>query len=388
MGLCLSSFYRTQLLDDVIPFWQRHSLDERCGGYLTCLDRQGVPFNDDKGIWLQARQVWMFSKLYNTLEQRPEWLNVARLGYRFLRDHGFSAEGRAYFAVTRDGRPLRLRRYLFSEAFCVIACAEYARASGDAQALALAKRTFELVWRLYQTPDALPPKVIPSTRRTKALAMPMILLATAQELRLCGDGHPLYAAVVAHSLGEIRGQFLKREERALHEVVGPRGERLDSPEGRCLNPGHAIEASWFMLHEAQQCHDETLARDALDILDWSLERGWDPAYDGLLAFVDIEGRPPEPLEWDMKLWWPHNEALIATLMACLYTGQQRYLDWHERIRAYAFSHFADPKFGEWFGYLHRDGSLANELKGSLWKGAFHVPRALWRCWQLASAAGL
>ena len=377
----LREHYRLCLLDDVIPFWLRHSLDHEYGGYLTCLDRDGSVYSTDKAMWLQARQVWLFAKLYNEVEHRQEWLDAARLGYGFLTDHGFDADGRMFFSVTRDGRPLRKRRYLFTETFGVIACAEYYRATGDEGALRRATRTYRLVVELYRTPGSLPPKTYLQTRRTKSLAMPMILLATTQELGRA-TSHPSHVRVVNEALEQILGHFLKRDERAMHETVGPDGERLDSPEGRCVNPGHSIETAWFMLREGRHRNDDALVRSALDILTWSLGWGWDEEYGGLLSFVDVEGRPPEQLEWDMKLWWPHTEALYACLLAHYLTGEESFLDWYERIHAWSFAHFPDSEHGEWYGYLHRDGSVSLSLKGSMWKGAFHVPRALWLCLDL------
>ncbi len=389
--LQLRDMYRRALLEDVIPFWLRHSLDREYGGYLTCLDREGAVYNTDKQMWMQAREVWLFSTLYHRVEGvesdvREAWLDAARLGYRFLDEHGYAPDGRMYFLVTRDGRPLRRRRYLFTETFGVIAGAAYAAASGEEGALARAVETYELLVRLSRISGALAPKVNPQTRATRALAMPMILLATTQELRQAAPG-PLCDRVAAEAVEEITGLFLKREERALHEVVGPQGQRLDSPEGRLVNPGHAIESAWFLLHEAMARENAgedagAIQEAALDILRWSLDWGWDREHGGLLYFVDIENKPPEQLEWDMKLWWPHTEALYATLLAYHLTGEAEFAAWFERLHAYAWSHFADPEHGEWFGYLHRDGSVALPVKGSLWKGAFHLPRALWLCWSL------
>ena len=389
--LQLRDMYRRALLEDVIPFWLRHSLDREYGGYLTCLDREGAVYNTDKQMWMQAREVWLFSTLYHRVEGvesdvREAWLDAARLGYHFLDEHGYAPDGRMYFLVTRDGRPLRRRRYLFTETFGVIAGAAYAAASGEEGALARAVETYELLVRLSRISGALAPKVNPQTRATRALAMPMILLATTQELRQAAPG-PLCDRVAAEAVEEITGLFLKREERALHEVVGPQGQRLDSPEGRLVNPGHAIESAWFLLHEAMARENAgedagAIQEAALDILRWSLDWGWDREHGGLLYFVDIENKPPEQLEWDMKLWWPHTEALYATLLAYHLTGEAEFAAWFERLHAYAWSHFADPEHGEWFGYLHRDGSVALPVKGSLWKGAFHLPRALWLCWSL------
>jgi N-acylglucosamine 2-epimerase len=377
----LLSQYRHCLFDDVIPFWIKHSIDQQHGGYLTCLDRDGSVYGTDKAMWLQGREVWMLSKLYNTVEKRSEWIEAARTGYDFLVTHGFDTDGRVFFQTTRDGRPLRKRRYLFAESFAVIACAEFAKATGDERALQRARDTYRLMVRLYRTPGALPPKVLPATRQAKSHAMPMILLATTQELRQV-DSDALYKDIVDSSLHEIFNHFVKPNEHALLETVGLNGERLDSPQGRCINPGHAIESAWFIMREGQTRNDASLIKSALDILDWSLEWGWDPKYGGLLYFVDVEGKPPEQLEWDMKLWWPHTEALYATLLAHHLTGNVKYADWFEKMHRWSFDHFADPEYGEWFGYLHRDGTLSLPLKGNMWKGCFHLPRALWLCIKL------
>jgi N-acylglucosamine 2-epimerase len=78
----------------------------------------------------------------------------------------------------------------------------------------------------------------------------------------------------------------------------------------------------------------------------------------------------------MKLWWPHTEALYAFLLAYSITKDTKYAEWYERIHDWSFGHFEDKDYGEWFGYLHRDGTVSNTLKGSMWKGMFHLPRAL------------
>ena len=377
----LRTHYEKCLLEDVLPFWLKHAPDGEYGGFFTFLDRGGSVFDTDKAMWLQSRAVWMFAHLYNTLEPRAEWLKAAQHGYTFLVRHGFDADGRMFFATTREGKPLRKRRYLFTETFGAIACAEYARAANDEQALERAKHTYRLVVDLYRDPKALPPKVIASTRRTKSHAMPMILLATTQILRQV-DTDPLYAEVTEQALDELFNHFMKPDERALFETVGPNGERLDTVEGRTLNPGHTIETAWFVMRESQHRNDPSLLRKALDILDWSLERGWDAEYGGIFSFVDAEGKPPTQLEWDMKLWWPHTEALYALLLAHHLSGEARYLAWYDKVHEWAFGHFADPEYGEWYGYLHRDGSVSTPLKGGLWKGAFHVPRAFLNSLQL------
>jgi N-acylglucosamine 2-epimerase len=371
----LCAYYRHCLLDDIIPFWLRYSLDYEYGGYLHCLDRKGGVFSTDKSMWIQCRELWLFSKLYNVLERRKEWLDAARNGFEFIMKYGFDVDGRMFYSVTRDGRPLRKRRYLYTEAFGIIACAEYAKATKEKESLKRAKDTYHLVVDLYRRPGSLPLKVFPETRMTKSHAMPMILLNTTLELSQV-DSDSMYKEVIDNALDQITNDFLKQDKRALLETVGVNGEQLDSPEGRCVNPGHAIETSWFIMHEGCRRHDSILIQTALDILDWSLQWGWDKSYGGIFSFVDIEGKPPEQLEWDMKLWWPHTEALYALLLAYHLSGDKRYLSWYEKVHEWTFANFPDPDYGEWFGYLHRDGSVSIPLKGSMWKGPFHLPRML------------
>lgn len=375
--------YRNELLGSIMPFWEEHSIDQEYGGYIHYLGTKGDVIGDDKAMWLQARQCWMFAKLYNDVESRPQWLNYAKLGYDFIRQHGFDDRGKMYFSVTRDGQPLRMRRYYFSETFFIIACAEYSKAANDQEAMNLADTLFSGVKKYYLHPDPqlLPPKVDPVTRPAIGIAPAMILLATAQVMRDCmeTDAYDDFMAELAET---IMTQFVKDDWQAVMEMVAPDGSIIDTPEGRTLNPGHAIEAAWFLMHEGIYRDDQAMIERALQMLDWSFERGWDKEMGGMLSFVDLKHLPPEKMEWDMKYWWPHNETLYATLLAHYLTGDTKYEAMFDQVHDYAQKHFSDPDNGEWFGYLHRDGSIAMEVKGTMFKGAFHVPRQYLLCVQL------
>ncbi len=378
----LRDLYRDTLIKDVLPFWMKHIRDDDYGGYLHHIDADGSLVSTDKAIWVTGRTVWLFSKCYNDVDQSPEWLDFARHGYNFLMKYGFDTDGRMFYSVTRDGKPVRKRRYLFSECFTVMAMSEFGKATGDPSIIDEARKLYRRIISLHQTPDATtPPKYLPA-RSMKSLAMPMILIGITQELRRNGDD-VFYRKTIDRFINEVLNHFLHHEHRALFENVGPLGElKLDIPEGRLLNPGHSLEAAWFIMEEGRQRKNPALISAALPIIDYSLERGWDNEYGGILYFVDVEGKPPEPYEHDMKLWWVHLEALYACLLAYHLTGEQKYWDWFERIHTYSFDHFPDIKNGEWFGYLRRDGSIANTAKGTKWKGPFHLPRTLLNGWML------
>jgi N-acylglucosamine 2-epimerase len=377
----LLAVYRDGLLNDTLPFWIPRSIDRQCGGYLTALDCDGSVLQTDKPVWVHGRFAWLLATLYNTVERRAEWLDLSKHGIDFLNRYCFDSDGRMFFAVTRDGRPLRKRRYLFSEAFTVIALAAYGRAANDERFTTQALDLFRLLLKYHREPGLLEPKIAPHTRRVKGLAMPMILIVTAQELRKAIDD-PICAEVIADSIREIERDFVKRDLRCVLETVGPSGEVYDTFEGRAVCPGHSLEAAWFILEEARhRGGDPLLVRLATEIIDWSLSIGWDLEHGGLVYFRDARGLPSTEYPHDMKLWWPHNEAIIATLLAWQMTREPRFAEWHAKVHDWAYAHFPDRQHGEWFGYLHHDGTVSTRLKGNMWKGPFHLPRMQWYCSQ-------
>ncbi len=380
----LRTVYRDGLLNDTLPFWIPRAIDREHGGYLTCLDRDGTLLQTDKPVWVQGRLAWLLATLYRTVEPRPEWLEASKHGIDFLNRHCFDADGRMFYSVTREGRPLRKRRYLFSEAFAVIALAAYGAAAHDDACKRQASELFRLILTYHRGAGLLEPKVMPGTRKMKGLAMPMILIATAQELRET-TSDPICDEVIDDCIREIERDFFKPDLRCVLETVGPNGEMYDTFEGRTVCPGHAIEAGWFILQEARRRgRDEHLITLGRQIIDWSLAMGWDAEYGGLVYFTDARGLPSSEYPHDMKLWWPHNEAIIATLLAWHLTGEDHYAHWHRRVHDWSYAHFPDREHGEWYGYLHRDGSVSTRLKGNMWKGPFHLPRMQWFCSQLIS----
>jgi N-acylglucosamine 2-epimerase len=379
--------FRTALLEDCLPFWFPRCVDERHGGFLHCLDRDGTVIDTDKSVWAQGRMAWMLLTLHNTVERRPEWLAWAEGGLRFLDRHCFDADGRMFFHVTREGRPIRKRRYAYSEAFAAIAFAAHARATGSDRSAARARELFERFTRWNFTPGLMPPKFT-DTRPLTGLGPRLITLATAQELRFnLGDDAGL-ESWIDRCLGEIERLFVKPELECVLESVAPDGSVLDHFDGRLLNPGHALEAAWFILHEARHRQDDALLRLGCRMLDWMWQRGWDEEHGGLFYYRDLHGLPVQEYWHDMKFWWPHCEAIIATALAAKLTGEARYADWHRQVCDWSFRHFADKEHGEWFGYLHRDGRVSVPLKGNLWKSFFHLPRMLWYCSQMAERADI
>ncbi|MEM9089177.1 MAG: AGE family epimerase/isomerase [Cyanobacteria bacterium P01_F01_bin.53] len=378
--LTLATLYKTTLLENVIPFWENHSIDTHCGGYFTCLARDGSVYDTDKFIWLQNRQVWTFSMLCNQLEKRESWLAMAKGGADFLAQHGRDHEGNWYFSLTQKGEPLTQPYNIFSDCFAAMAFSQYALASGDGEAKEVALQAYDNVLRRQDNPKGIYNKAFPGTRPLKALAVPMILANLSLEMDWLLPGDQL-ESVLAATVSEVMGTFLDRESGLMYEHVAPDGSYVDCYEGRLLNPGHGIEAMWFMMAIAERTHDTALINQAIDVVLNILNTAWDEDFGGLYYFMDVAGHPPQQLEWDQKLWWVHLETLVALAMAIRLTGRAECTQWYQRVHDYTWSHFIDDENGEWYGYLNRRGEVLLPLKGGKWKGCFHVPRALLLCWQ-------
>jgi N-acylglucosamine 2-epimerase len=372
--------YKSTLLNNIIPFWEQHSIDWEQGGYFTCLDRHGNVYDTDKFIWLQNRQVWIFSMLYNQVEPRADWLKVAANGAHFLAKNGRDAEGNWYFSLTREGKPLVQPYNIFSDCFAAMAFSKYALASGEDWAKEIALQAYQNVLRRKDDPKGIYNKTYPGTRPMKSLAVPMILANLSLEMEWLLPSDRL-TQILGDTVEEVMGDFFDGDRGLMYENVSPDGSHLDCFEGRLINPGHGIEAMWFIMDIANRRGDIQTIHNAIDVVIHTLNFAWDQEHGGLYYFMDADGHPPQQLEWDQKLWWVHLESLVALAIGLRLTGRADCWEWYQKMHDYTWSHFADPEGTEWFGYLNRQGQVLLNLKGGKWKGCFHVPRALYLCWQ-------
>lgn len=377
---CWSQKYRDDLVNDIMPFWLKNGLDRVHGGVYTCVDRDGSLIDSTKSVWFQGRFAFVCSFAYNTIAKKQEWLDAAKSTIDFIEAHCFDKDGRMYFEVMADGTPLRKRRYVFSESFAAIAMAEYAKASGDMSYAEKALKLFKDIRKFVATPGYMEPKYLDALQ-AKGHSLVMILINTASRIRnVISD--PVLDQQINESIASLK-DFMKPEFKALLEMVGPNGEFIDTINGRLINPGHCIETAWFLLEEAKYRNwDKELTAQALQILDWSWEWGWDKQYGGIINFRDCKNLPPQDYSQDMKFWWPQTEAIIATLYAYEATGDDKYLIWHKQISEWTYAHFPDAECGEWYGYLHRDGTVAQPAKGNIFKGPFHIPRMMIKSFEL------
>lgn len=367
--------YKKDLTENIMPFWMKYGLDRENGGVYTCVDRDGSLMDTTKSVWFQGRFAFICSFAYNNVEKNQEWLDAAKSTLEFIEKHCFDEQGHMYFSVTAEGKPLRKRRYVFSETFAAIAMSEYALATGDQHWAKRAIQVFEDTQRFLATPGFLPAK-FEADVKLQGHSIVMILINVGSCIRKVVDD-PKLTQQIDESIEKLRKYFIHPEFKCLLETVGENGEFIDTNMTRTINPGHCIETSWFIMEEAKlRGWDKPMLDMALQVFDWSWDWGWDKLYGGIINFRDCKNLPPQDYSQDMKFWWPQCETIIASLYAYLGTGDEKYLYRHERISEWTYAHFPDAEYGEWYGYLHRNGTVAQPAKGNLYKGPFHIPRMM------------
>jgi N-acylglucosamine 2-epimerase len=372
--------YKNELLNNILPFWIRNSKDAENGGYFTCLNRDGSVYDTDKFMWLQGREVWCFSYMYNHVATKREWLEMALHGADFMEKFGRDKEGNWYFSLTADGRPLVQPYNIFSDCFAAMAFASLDKAVSNDRYKNIALDTFNNIIKRQHNWKGAYNKTYPGTRQLKSFSLPMILCNLSIELEhLLGEER--VKEFIPSIVKEVMEVFYQPGFGLILENVYEDGSFCDSFEGRVINPGHAIEAMWFIMDLGKRIGDEKLIRKACNIMLDTLEYGWDKKNGGIFYFMDVKGYPLQQLEWDQKLWWVHLETLVALAKGFTLTGNERCLQWFEKVHDYTWKHFKDPDHGEWFGYLNRTGEVLIPAKGGKWKGCFHVPRALYQVWK-------
>ena len=379
----LANRYKTELLDSVLPFWLNKSIDKEYGGYFSCLDRDGSVYDTDKFIWLQGREVWLFSMICNKLGKKQEWLEAAIQGAELLKKYGHNGDYDFYFSLTREGKPLVEPYNIFSNTFACMAFAQLAKATGSEEYAEISRRIFKRILERRGNPKGKWSKAVPGTRPMKDFALPMIICNMALEVEDIINDPQLLEKTIDECLHEVLDVFYQPDLGCMLENVSSLdNSRLDCFEGREINPGHNLEALWFMMNLGIRRNDKALINKCVEISLSVIERGWDKEYGGIFYFLDSKGAPQQKLEWDQKLWWVHIESAIAMIKGYQLTGNKKCLEWFEKLDEYMWSRFKDPLHPEWFGYLNRRGEMLLPLKGGKWKGCFHVPRGLFEIWQI------
>lgn len=269
----------------------RHAVDSEFGGLLTCIEDNGRLQSTVKYLWSQTRGLWTFSALYRRIENRPEWLKVAHGLFDFCRRAGMDENECCRFRTARDGSPIDGPLSIVTDCFAIYGMVEYARATGNFEALDIAGRTYRSVDRRLRSgkPFGTAPYPLPVGMKAHRYSMQCSLMF--HEL-----GSPLGLPDILESAADhsrqVMEHFVRPEHRALVEYVNLDGSFSDSPPGRTMVPDHGIESLWFQLQFNRESGRKHTNGCILEAMAWCIDRARDEEFGGLLLGLDIFGRTP------------------------------------------------------------------------------------------------
>lgn len=371
--------YENELLRSIIPFWEKNGIDRSVGGFFNNLDRDGSVYDTEKYMWIQWRSVYTFASLYCTGYKKDAWLVYAKQGADFLIKHGKDGNGNYYFALNGKGEPSVAPYNIYSDCFAAMGCAALFKACGEKKYRAEAEWSMSQYIKRIDNPKGRWEKSLMGRKKCLTLGHFMILANLGYVLNECLATNQ-YENNIEISCTLVLNKFWNEEYQVLFENINPdHSFALDSCAGRHINPGHGLEAMWFILQFAEKKQNSVMIAKAARIIRALFEFGWDKKFGGLYYFMDVLGKPQLELPWDMKLWWVHNEAMVAALYAYYLTGNKLFFKWFKKTDRWSWKHFPDKKSGEWFAYLNRRGEVTHTLKGGKWKCFFHLPRYLLTC---------
>ncbi|MBT7477765.1 MAG: hypothetical protein HN649_14190 [Nitrospina sp.] len=340
------------------------------------MNDDGRLISTEKFLWSQGRALWMLSSLYNDFDGDPKWLELATPIARLLIDKGRTPSGDWFFSLNADGSPKKASQSIYVNAFCIYGLTEFARATGDSEALEVCLDSYKYVslqlddHSIFQTQ----PHPIPTGFQAHG---PLMIFALVFHDLGCLSGNKDIKDRALLLAERIMTQHLKPEKKLLYEFVRPGGELVDSDIGKTIVPGHVIESMWFMARIYSYHGLSDRVNLALETIRWHLELGWDSDFGGIrLACHADKGIAAWHMP-DAKIWWPHSESLLALLQAYEINHAEWAIEWYWKVHEYTFSHFPNKEHGEWFHNLNRDGiPMKPYLKNLPVKDPFHLPRAL------------
>lgn len=268
---------------------------------------------------------------------------------------------------------------IYADCFAAMGAAAMFAASGDSKCKIEAESAMRSYLRRISNPKGQWNKALSGMPQRKSFGHYMMItnLGSVMRENLQTDEFEVNAR---ETLTIVTEDFWNRKTEMFFENINLDGSfDLESCEGRTLNPGHALESLWFLLQLLENELSDGEIRNICDYIYKTYQFGLDREYGGIYYFMDALGKPHIELQWDMKLWWVHCEALIAAAYAWNYTGEERFARMFEEIDEWTWSHFPDSAYGEWFGYLNRSGEPTHMLKGGKWKTCYHLPRCLMEC---------
>ncbi|HGE71174.1 TPA: N-acylglucosamine 2-epimerase [Candidatus Poribacteria bacterium] len=382
------------LKENIITFWYPQTIDKENGGYNLNHDIKGKWLGpSDKYIVTQARMVWFFSHLARSKYGTKEHLESAKHGYEFLRDKMWDKQyGGFYWAVDWTGSKATVpQKHLYGQSFGLYALSEYAMASGDIEALYLAKKLFSVIefiahdsiyggYKEYFLRDW----SLPKQDDTGPMGNSINIKLMNTHLHLLEAMTTYYQAtkdpVARERLIEL---IFIQSNSVVRKTIGACTDKyqldwkpIHSPEFDRVSYGHDLENVWLLISacEAVGINNRLLFDLYRTLFDYSLKYGYDSTYGGFYESGPFSGKADKR----SKVWWVQAECLVSALdMYCL-TGDIVYFDCFNRTLNWIMKRQIDWINGDWYSEISESGEPSGEKAGA-WKSAYHNGRAIMKC---------
>lgn len=380
--------FRKHLIEIVMPFWITHAVDRKKGGILSFLSDEGSIISSHKHIISNSRALWTFSALLRRIGPDKDWMEAADLIYNFLVRYGRDEKGYWVYVVDNNGKVLIGENSIITDAFAILGLTEYYLLTGNNEALKIALETAFLVRDRLSHPGSYrtAPYLTPVGMKAHREAMQFSLVFC--ELGKAAHNEELITEGLAYGKS-VLDSFWQPQKKILLEYMRTDGRPDDSPIGRVMVPGHAIESLWFQIHNFSTygCQDSWRAKVAAKAIRPCVEKGWDKEYGGIFLAVDVEGKKPVCWKYaEMKRWWPVTEAFPALLMAYEQLRESWAITWFKKVLDWAWEVFPNWEHGDWHQNVSREGIPINRVDldvNDTWvaydlavKDPFHLPRSL------------
>jgi mannose/cellobiose epimerase-like protein (N-acyl-D-glucosamine 2-epimerase family) len=389
------------LTQNIIPFWFPETIDRENGGYRLNHDAQGKYLGPaPKFLVTQARQVWFFSRLARSPYGKPAHLDAARHGFALLRDHMWDAQYGGFFweLDAKGSAPTQPHKHLYGQAFALYALSEYAIASHNAEAEALARQLFDLLgarahdatyggYREFFSRDWGPAPAGFGTYMGVGQSDTKLMNT---HLHLMEALTTYYRLTKQPSARERLQELLLIETNAVMRkgiaaCTDEHGPDWSPRRAERVSYGHDVENAWLVMDalDALGLPQAPLVDFGRALVDNALLFGFDKERGGFYA----SGRLGQPADRKEKVWWAEAEGLVATLTMFHLTGDARYREAYLQTLRWIEKGQVDWQHGDWHETVMDDGGIRGPKAGS-WKGAYHNGRAMLRCLEMLGEMGV
>jgi len=373
-----------ELRSNILPFWLKHAIDAEFGGF------RGLITNDlvidplaPKGLVLNARILWTFSKAYSVYGE-DAYLEAARRAYDYLVEHFWDADfGGVYWMLDHRGSPLDRKKRIYGQAFTIYALAEYHSATAEADPLERAARLYEIVESSSHDPRQ--GGYFETYERDWALARDQRLSEVDMDEKKSMNTHLHVLEAYANLMrvwndGRVRAPLEELIQIFLDHIIDSKTHHVRlffdqdwRPKSDVISFGHDIEGSWLLCEAAEMLGDPKLRgkveTEAVNMAQAVFAHAVDS--DGGLWY---EAHPAEGIDCD-KHWWPQSEAVVGFLNAYELSGRREFLSAAKRSWDFIEKYIVDHQHGEWFWKVSREGiPCAEKYKVDPWKCPYHNSR--------------